>query len=107
MFHRSTGDDHAVKLFVAHFLKIAVECLHVFNRRVLTGMRLNLHQMHIQLQRRVGEQTDEVGLGGNLQGHQIEYGNAQGTDVLTVGSFIAQHKDVLVLEKIYGRKFIG
>ena len=49
VFHRGSGNDESVELFMAHLLKIAVEGLHVFNGRVFARVRLHLHQVHLQL----------------------------------------------------------
>ena len=107
MFHRRAGDYHTVKLLALHFLKVAIESLHVFYGRILAGMRLYLHQVYIQLQRRVGQQTHQVCLGGYLQRHQVKDGYTQGANVLAVGTFVPQYKDVLLLEKVYCRKPVG
>ena len=62
--------------------------------------------MNLHLQGCVGQETQEVGLRGYLQRHQIENGNAQGTNVLMLCSLVAQHKDVLFLEILYRWQFI-
>ena len=62
--------------------------------------------MYLHLQRRVGQETEQVRLCCYLQWHKIEYGNAQGTNILMLCPLIAQHKDVLFLEILYRWQFI-
>jgi hypothetical protein len=66
-------------------------------------MALKLHETDVNLQGSVGQQTDEVGLGGYLQRHEVENDNTQRTDVLGMGPGIVHHEDVLAFEKVYGR----
>ena len=103
---RSTRDNHAVILLALHLLEVAIEHHHVLYRRVLGRMTLQLHEVDFQLQRRIGQQADKVCLRRYLQRHQVEYRNAQGTDVLHVSTRIVHYKYVLLLQKFYGRKFI-
>jgi hypothetical protein len=60
--------------------------------------------MHFELERTVGEESNEVCLGGDFQRHEIEYGDAKRTNILCVGAFVAQDEDVLVLEEFDGRE---
>ena len=106
MLHRSTRDDHSVELLIGHLLKVPIECPHVLHGGVLAGMSLDLHEVDVQLEWGVGEETDEVCLGGNLQRHQIEYHDAKRSDVLTTGPFVPKHENILVLEELYSGQFI-
>ena len=69
-------------------------------------MTLQFHKTDLQLQRRIREQTDEVGLCGYLQGHQVQNGNLQGTDILGSSPRIVHHKDILILQNIDGGQSI-
>ena len=105
MLDGRSGDDHAVELLVAHRLEVAIESLHVLDGRVLARMRLDLHEVYFELQRAVGEQADEVCLGRYLQRHEVEDSDSQRPNVLSIGTLVAQHKDVLISEELYGRQF--
>ena len=64
-------------------------------------MTLQFHKRHLYLQRGVGEETYEVGLGGDLQRHEVKDDDAQRTDVLGMRAGVVHNEDVLLLEKIY------
>ena len=107
MLNGCAGNDHAVELLVSHQLEVTIEGLQVLDGRILARVGLHLHEMDVQLQGSVGQETDEVRLRCNLQRHQVEYDNPERTDILAVGTFVAQHEDILVLQEVYGRKPIG
>ena len=96
---RCTCHNHAIKLLLRKFVEILVEHHHVLNRRILGSMTLELHEIHLQLQRGVGEQTHQVGLGGNLKWHEIEYTDFQRSDFLTVRTALIHHEDILMLQQ--------
>ena len=106
MLHRSTGNDHAVELLIAHLGKVAVEHHHMLYRRVLRGMTLQFHETDLQLQRCIGQQTDQVCLGRDLQRHQVQNHDAQGTDVLGVCPGIVHDEYILLLQEIDGRQSV-
>jgi len=66
-----------------------------------------LHEADVELQGGVGEQTYEVGLGGNLDGHEVEDDDAQGAYVLMMGPRGVHHEDVLMLQQLYCREAVG
>ncbi len=86
LLYGGAGDDHAVVPLVAHLVEVGVEGLHVLDGGVLRGVALDLHEGDFDLQGGVGKKPDEVGLGGDLQGHQVQDDDAQGADVLARGS---------------------
>ena len=53
-------------------------------------------ELYFYLQRRIGQQPENVGLRGLLQRHDIKDGNAQGTDILVDGLRMFNGKDVLL-----------
>ena len=77
LLHRCSGHDEAVEVFALHLVEEAVVGVHVLERRVFADVRTHLHQMHLERQRRSGEQSRIVGLRLNLFGHQVEDGDAQ------------------------------
>ena len=62
------------------------------------------HKFHIYLQRCVAQQTEQLGLGFNFGGHQIENHDFQRTDVLMHGPFMGHNKDVLGFQHFNGRQ---
>ena len=104
MFYRRAGDNHTIELLLLHQLEITVESFHVLHRRILRRVPLHFHERDLDLQRRVGQQPDEVGLCRNFQRHEVQYDNAQRTDVLRRGSRTVDDKDVFFLQQLDGRK---
>src|SRR5574344_76196 len=101
LLNRSTCDDQAVKLLATHFIEIAIEHHHMLYRRVFRRMTLEFHEADFHLQRRVGEQTHEICFCGTFQGHKIQNGYTQRTDVLCMSPGIAHHEDVFLLQQVY------
>ena len=104
MLHRCSRDDESVELLVPHLLEVAIEGPHVFDGRVLACVCLDLHQVYFKLKGAVGEQPDEVGLCGDFQRHEVEDGNAQRTDILSVSPFVTKDENVLFSEEFDGRQ---
>jgi hypothetical protein len=65
-------------------------------------MALELHKNDVELKRGVGEQTDQVCLGGNLQRHQVENDYFQRADILRMGTGIVHHEDILMFQQVDG-----
>ena len=80
--HRRAGDDHAVVAVVLHLVKGLVECIQMGGRHMGGGVAGRLQQGHVHLQRRVGQQPGNLGLGGDLGGHQVQDEQLQRADVL-------------------------
>ena len=70
----------------------------MLNGRILGRMALQLHKGYVQLQRGIREQTDKVCLGGDLQRHEVEDNDTQGTNILHVSTRVVHHEDVFVLQ---------
>ena len=71
LLHRRAGDDHTVVFPVLYLIKGVVELVHVTFRGVLGSMTAYLQKVHIHLQWRVAQQTQQLGLRVDLGGHQI------------------------------------
>ncbi len=82
---RRPCDDHAVIVVATHLLEVVIEVLKMRLRRVLRLPIVDAQQIHIHLQRRVGEHPHQLDLGLNLLGHQIEDQHPQRADVLGDG----------------------
>ena len=107
LFHRRARDDQAVVVDVADVVERAVERLQVAGAYVRGLMRLGAQQVHLHLQRRVGELAHDLRLGGDLGGHEVEDEHAQRTDVLVQRAVLGHDKDVLALELRGGREGVG
>ncbi len=62
-----------------------------------------MEQGHFHLQRGVAEQAQQLGLGGDLGGHQVEDGDAQRADILVAGALLAHDEDIFAFEGQRGR----
>ena len=101
-FHRRAGDDKAVELLAAHLGKGFVVGDQVLGRDVLRLVRGGVQQGHFHLQRRVAQQAQQLGLGGDLGGHQVEDGDAQRADILVAGACFAHHEDIFAFQRQSG-----
>ncbi len=79
----------------------------VFGGDVLGLVAGGVEQGHLHLQRGVAEQAQELGLGGDLGGHQVQDGDAQRTDILVAGAFLAHDEDVFAFEGAAGGQGFG
>ncbi len=66
-----------------------------------------LHQFQFHLQRGVGEQPAELGLGFDFRGHQIQEENLQRPDVLGRGPVLFHDENVFIFQRGHRRQVIG
>ena len=107
LLHRRARDDQAVVVDIADVVERAVERLQVAGAHVRGLVRLGAQQVHLNLQRRVGELAHDLRLGGDLGGHEVEDEHAQRADVLMQRAVLGHDKDVLALELRGGREGVG
>lgn len=62
----------------------------------------SLQQGHVHLQRGVGQQPGDLGLGGDLGGHQVQDQNFQRTDMLRQRPLPVHDKDVFFIQGVKG-----
>ena len=105
--HRRPGDDKAVEVLVAHRVEGGVEGLQMLGGRVLRVVARRLQQLHFNLQRRVRQLPQNLGLRGDLGGHEVQQQQPQRTNVLVHGAMLGHDEDVLVLQRRRGRQRIG
>ena len=105
--HRRAGDDKAVEVLVAHRVEGGVEGLQVLGGRVLRVVARGLQKLHFNLQRRVRQLPQNLGLRGDLGGHEVQQQQPQRTNVLVHGAMLGHDEDVLVLQRRRGRQRIG
>ena len=61
-------------------------------------MAHRLQQGHVHLQRRVGQQPGDLGLGGDLGGHQVQDQDLQRADMLGRCPLPVHDKDVFLVQ---------
>jgi len=88
------------------YIKIHVKLLHVLYRSIFGDMAAEFYEIDVDLQRRIAEQAQEVGFRGFLDGHKIQDGNLQRSDVLCIGSRIVNNENVFLLQQLYRWKFV-
>ena len=71
LFHRGTGDDHAVVVVVPNFGKLLIESIQVLLGGIFGGVGHGLQKIHLDLQRGIGKTPEDLGLGGDFGGHQV------------------------------------
>ena len=74
---------------------------------VLGDVAFRLEELDVDLKRGVGQLAEKLGLGDDFGGHQIEYEQVQGPDVLVKGTALRHHKDVLPLQHAGGGERVG
>ena len=95
-----TGDDHAVEALVSYLVEALVEGLHVLRRGVGGVVGGGFQKGDLHLQRAVGQQPGQLGLGDDLGGHQVQNQDAQRADVLALGTLAVHDKDVLAAKLV-------
>ena len=95
--HRCAGDDHAVVAVVLHLVEVLIERFEVCCRNVGRRMAGRLQQGHVHLQRGICQQTGDLGLGGDLGGHQVQDQDLQRPNMLGEGALAVHDKDVLLV----------
>ena len=101
------SDDHSVELLFLEDVEVLVEHHHVLDGRIFRRVTLEFHEIHLQLQRRIGKQPHQVGFRGDFKRHEVENYDAQRTDILRMGPGIVHHEDILLLEQFDSWKLVG
>lgn len=107
MLHGSPGDDHAVEAAVADLAEGLVETLQMLQGRILGLMLRRAQQGDVDLQGRVAQQAQQLCLGGDLGGHEVDDHDVQRTDVLADGAFVGHDKDVFTFQSAACRQVGG
>ncbi len=66
-----------------------------------------LQQGHVHLQRGVGQQPGDLGLGGDLGGHQVQDQDLQRADMLGQRPLPVHDKDIFLVQGIVGGQVLG
>ena len=107
VLHRRAGDDHAVVVVLLHVREVAVKGQHVLLGGVLGHVALGADELQLHLEGRVGQQAAELGLRGDLGGHQVQQQDPQGPDVLGGGPGLRHDEDVFLLQGPGGGQLVG
>ena len=107
VFHGSAGDDQTVVAFLPHLLEGSIEGIQMIAVCVLGTIACGLQQLYLNLKGRVGEFAQDLRLGHDLGGHQIQNQDIQGTDVLMHSAIFCHNKDVLTLQNCGGGQRVG
>ena len=105
--HGRAGDDHAVEVLVGDVVERAVERLQVLLGHVFRVMAGHAQQRYLDLQRRVRKLAQNLRLGGDLGGHEVQQHHAQRADVLVHGAVLRHDEDVFLRQQIGGRQRVG
>ena len=65
------------------------------------------HQLQMHLQRRVAQQTAELGLRDDLRGHEIQQHDLQRADVLGLCPGLSHDENVFLLQNARCRQVVG
>ena len=107
LLHRRAGDDHAVEFAVLDLIKGLVEGQQVLLGDVLGLVGGGVHQFQLHLQGRIAQKAGQLGLGGDLGGHEVQQQQLQRTDVLGGGSLPGHDENILLLQRFSGGQVIG
>lgn len=72
ILHRCSGDDHAVILLILDLMEGRIKGRQVLGVSILGNVAQGVEQLYLDLERRVGELAQQLGLGDDLSGHQIQ-----------------------------------
>ena len=102
VLHRRAGDDKAVIFVVLDLLKGGVEGFQMRHVGVMPHVAGCLQQLHLDLKRRVGQLAQQLGLGDDLGGHEVEDKHLQRTNILMKRPVFGHGEDVLRVQRLAG-----
>ncbi len=92
--NRCAGDDHPVVAVILHLVEGLIKRLQMGCSDMGGGVAGRLQQGHMDLQGGVRQQTGNLGLGGDLGGHQVQDQDLQRADVLGSGPLPVHDEDI-------------
>ena len=107
VFHRRAGDDHAVVFPPADLIEGGVKGLQVVLVDVLGTITGSPEQLYLDLEGRVGQLAQDLCLGDDLGGHQVEDEHLQGPDILVQSPVFGHDEDILPLQGGAGGEGVG
>ena len=91
---------------MAHLIERPVELREIVHRRVARRIALRIDEIHLDLQRAVAEQPQELRLRDVLDRHEIQDEDFERTDVLCIRPVRIHDEDILPLEDMGGRQVV-
>ena len=107
VLHRRAGDDHAVEFTVLQFIKGFVEGQQMLFGGILGFMSGNHHQLQMDLQRRITQNTAQLGFRDDFCRHQVQQHDLQRTNMLGLCPGLFHNENVFVLKNTGSRQIIG
>lgn len=107
VLHGGAGHNEAVIELVAEGVESVVELNQVVGAHVGGLVAGDAHEVAAHLQRRLGDEAQNLGLGLHLGGHEVQDGHAQRADLLGLGDLLLQGKDALLVQDLLGGKSVG
>ena len=107
LLDRRAGDDEAVVVVVLERVEGVVELDQVVSAHVRRLMAAHAHEVAAHLQRRLRDQAQDLRLGLDLCGHEVQDDHAQRADLLVVRDFFLERKDALLVQGFLGGQAVG
>ena len=107
VFHRRAGDDHAVVFPPPDLIEGGVKGLQVVLVDVLGTITGSPEQLYLDLEGRVGQLAQDLCLGDDLGGHQVEDEHLQGPDILVQSPVFGHDEDILPFQGGAGGEGVG
>ena len=107
MLDGGAGDDETVVVLVAEGVEGVVELDQVVLGDVRGLVSGDAHEVAAHLQRGLGDESQDLRLGLDLGGHEVEDGHAQGTNLLVARDLLLEREDSLLLENRLGGQAVG
>ena len=107
VLHGGAGHNEAVIELVAEGVESVVELNQVVGAHVGGLVAGDAHEVAAHLQRRLGDEAQNLGLSLHLGGHEVQDGHAQRADLLGLGDLLLQGKDALLVQDLLGGKSVG
>ena len=107
MLYRRAGDHKTVVIVVFERIEVFVELDEMIGGNVRGLMRGGLHEVDFDLQRRLGNQTQQLCFSLDFLRHQVQDHQFERADALTLRLGLLQSEDALRIEDISGRQATG
>ena len=102
LLHGRTGDDEAVIVLVAEAVEGVVELHQMVLRDVRGRVGRDAHEVAAHLQRRLGDEAQELRLGLDLGGHEVEDDDPKRADLLGGSDLLLEGEDSLGVQDPLG-----
>jgi hypothetical protein len=106
VLHGCPGDDHAVVVLVLERVERVVELDQVVLTHVRGLVRGDAHEVAAHLQRRLADEAEDLGLGLDLGGHEVEDDHPERANLLLGGRLFLEGEDSLLPQDLLGGKAI-